>query len=114
MYTLFPLIIALLCQLSGTPVWTRTLNDVLYQKIPARQPQRPQVSASPRSQPSTYKLQLFGGRWKKGGNAGILSETASVQDGSDYISLPATDDLLPPLEFGQSGFVFYRSDFQEA
>ena len=67
-------------------------------RLPARQPQRPQVSASPRSQPSTYKLQLFGGRWKKGGKAGILSETASVQDGSDYsyISLPATDDGPPP------------------
>jgi hypothetical protein len=96
MYTLFLLTIALLFQLSGTPVWTRTLNDVLYLKIQARQPQRPQVSASPHSQPPAYKLQLFGGRWKKGGRAGILSETASVQDGSNYISLPATDAGPPP------------------
>jgi hypothetical protein len=96
MYTLFPLIIALLCQLSGTPVWTRTLNDVLYQKIPARQTQRPQVLESSHSQPPTYKLQLFGGRWKRGGKGGILSETASVQDESDYISFPITDDGPPP------------------
>ena len=91
--------IALLFQFNGTPVWTRTLDDVLHQKIPARQPQRPRVSSTPRSQPPTYKLQLFGGRWKKGGKAGVLSETTSVQDGSDYsisFKLPATTDDGPP------------------
>ena len=91
----FLLIIALLFQLDGNPVWTRNLSDALYQNIP-RQPQQSHVS-TPRSQPPVYKLQLFGGRWKKGKKAGILSDTASVQDGSDYISVPVTDGQPPTL-----------------
>lgn len=114
MYTVIIGGISVLFQIKGPRNWARSFNDVLDQKIPARQPQQPQISV-PRSQSSVDKLQLFGGRRKKGRKAGrILSETASVQDGSDYISVPATDGLLPALEFEQSEFVFHRSDFQEA
>lgn len=96
MYTVFVSTIALLFQLSGNPIWTRTLGDVLYQKTPARQPQRPQVSASPHFQPPVHKLELFGGRWKEEGRAGILSETASGQDESYYINVPTVTDAGPP------------------
>jgi hypothetical protein len=114
MYTIIMGGMSVLFQIKGPRSWARTFNDVLDKKIPARQPQQPQVSV-PRSQPSVVKLKLFGGRRKKGEKAGgTLSETASVQDGSDYISLPATDGLLPPLEFEQYEFVFHWSDFQEA
>jgi len=79
LYTSFLVVIALVCQLGGTPVWTRPVDDVFdWNDMRVRRHLRqPQQVSEPRSQPTVYNL--FGDRWKKGEKAGVLSaETASM------------------------------------
>ncbi|KIM41126.1 hypothetical protein M413DRAFT_445846 [Hebeloma cylindrosporum] len=97
-YVILLLAIALLCQMDGSPIWTRNLDDAFNQNTAARRPQPQQRQPvqrvpAPSSHPPAYKLYLFGpgSRWNKGKKSGVLSDTASVQDGSDYINVPATD-----------------------
>jgi len=79
-YTLVLFLIALICQLRGTPFWMRTLKDAPW-NVPGRQLQEPRAPAA-RSRHAVYKLQLFGQGevLKDGGKGGVVDESEGVHD----------------------------------